>query len=87
MQRCLKICQDEILKWFKNKAEQNKNLYYSCKEIEQDIKISPRNIKRALRQLVAYGEIDITFKLEKKGGLRGGFTPCYRAKIEPQNNN
>lgn len=39
-----------------------------------------RKVKRGLRQLVAYGEVDIHFSIVKKGGLMGGFTPCYRAK-------
>ena len=84
MQGCLKICQDEILNYLNDKRKEGIDTYFTRAEIEKQLYPNNQNnkVKRALRQLVSYGEIEITFKIISKGGLTGGFTPCYRGKIE-----
>jgi len=77
------MAQEEIIKWLEDKRKENEE-YYSRKDICQAIYKNPNDLKgiRALRRLVAYDEIEIKFKLCERGGLTGGFMPCYRAKKE-----
>jgi hypothetical protein len=83
LQRCSKICQEEIIQWLNDKLKAGSKDYFTRKEISLALyKEECPKVKRALRQLTAYGEIDIHFQLAKKGGLVGGFMPCYRAKEE-----
>ena len=75
--------QQEILKFLINKRKVNNN-YYNRVEIEQEagLQMNRVSINRALRSLVAYGEVDIKFKKTIYNGCCNGFKPTYRAKLE-----
>lgn len=67
------MAQEEILKFL----EDNKQtpVHFTANEISQRLfnTTNDRKVRRALRGLVAYGEIEIKFKR-----VQYGFIPCYR---------
>lgn len=73
--------QEEIVNWLKAKRKESE-AYYSSQDIISACKCNCIAVKRALRYLVAYEEIEHKFIINKEKGYNKGYKPLYRGKLE-----